>query len=226
MPRSAHSDPARRSRRGSTGRTLRGVLDSSSTPRSRTRRVTIAEAARILGVSGETVRRRIHAGQLEGIREVRPQGSAWSVVLPVGTPVVSTRGGHATPRVELDQEPKHSTRDVVASTTPLHVEATETTGLSGDVLPSRLLVGSIARLIAELAEVRVVSDRRADRVAELERENGRLTAELAALDTTHATLIAAQQPVEASGAPQPVTPTVGPLYGRLRALAVQGAWPR
>jgi len=52
-----------------------------------------------------------------------------------------------------------------------------------DVPGTAGLVDSIARLIAELAEVRVVSDRRADRVAELERENGRLSAELAAART-------------------------------------------
>ena len=45
-------------------------------------RVTVAEAAAILGVSVVTVRRMIRRGQLEGERVVRPQGSAYAVTLP------------------------------------------------------------------------------------------------------------------------------------------------
>jgi excisionase family DNA binding protein len=127
------------------------VIDSTdSTRRSRNRRVTIAEAARILGVSGETVRRRIHAGRIEAIREVRPQGSAWCVLLPVSPGVESTRGGHTAPRVESDQGPECST-----DTTPV-----ETTS----AVSTAALVESIARLIAELVEVRTISDRRADQL--------------------------------------------------------------
>jgi excisionase family DNA binding protein len=44
--------------------------------------VTVAEAATILGVSTATVRRMLKRGQLEGQRVIRPQGSAFVVMLP------------------------------------------------------------------------------------------------------------------------------------------------
>jgi excisionase family DNA binding protein len=46
-------------------------------------RVSVAEAAAILGVSVATVRRRIRAGELEAETVLRPQGSAFVVRLPV-----------------------------------------------------------------------------------------------------------------------------------------------
>ena len=46
-------------------------------------RITVAEAAAVLGVSVVTVRRMIRRGQLEGERVIRPQGSAYLVTLPV-----------------------------------------------------------------------------------------------------------------------------------------------
>jgi excisionase family DNA binding protein len=46
-------------------------------------RVTVAEAASILGVSVVTIRRMIRRGRLEAERVHRPQGSAYLVTLPV-----------------------------------------------------------------------------------------------------------------------------------------------
>lgn len=45
-------------------------------------RVTISEAAVRLGVSPDTVRRRIARGELAAVKEPRPQGFVWFVVLP------------------------------------------------------------------------------------------------------------------------------------------------
>jgi len=47
-----------------------------------TERVTIREAAERLGVSPDTIRRRISKGQLEAAQEPRPQGFVWMVELP------------------------------------------------------------------------------------------------------------------------------------------------
>lgn len=44
--------------------------------------VTVAEAAAILGVSTATVRRMVKRGQLEGRRVIRPQGTAFVIILP------------------------------------------------------------------------------------------------------------------------------------------------
>lgn len=48
------------------------------------RRVTIREAAEILGVSVDTVRRRLRGGMLEGERVETPQGYVWYVEIPDG----------------------------------------------------------------------------------------------------------------------------------------------
>jgi len=45
--------------------------------------VTVSEAAGILGVSTQTVRRMLRRGQREGERVHRPQGSAYVVTLPM-----------------------------------------------------------------------------------------------------------------------------------------------
>jgi hypothetical protein len=46
-------------------------------------RVTIQQAAARLGVSPDTIRRRMLSGKLKAIREPRPQGFRWLVELPV-----------------------------------------------------------------------------------------------------------------------------------------------
>jgi hypothetical protein len=74
-----------------------------------------------------------------------------------------------------------------------------------------LLVESVARLIAELAEARVNGERRADqlvglgeRVATLERENGRLTAELVG-ERLKSSLLASTSPHAVETASEPLT---------------------
>ena len=44
--------------------------------------MSVAEAARFLGVSEETVKRRIRRGELSGEQRPRPQGYAWMVDIP------------------------------------------------------------------------------------------------------------------------------------------------
>ena len=48
--------------------------------------VTIAEAARLLGLSEKTVRRRVVRGELPGIQEATPQGYTWFVDIPEQSP--------------------------------------------------------------------------------------------------------------------------------------------
>jgi len=49
-------------------------------------RVTIAEAAQRLGVSADTIQRRMRRGELVGVKEPTPQGFRWLVELPEDTP--------------------------------------------------------------------------------------------------------------------------------------------
>ena len=46
--------------------------------------LTIAEAAQKLGVSIDTIHRRLRRGQLSGHRQPTPQGFTWLVEIPVG----------------------------------------------------------------------------------------------------------------------------------------------
>jgi hypothetical protein len=48
--------------------------------------VTITEAARRLGISERTVRRRLHNGDLPGRQLAIPQGFVWTVEMPDDTP--------------------------------------------------------------------------------------------------------------------------------------------
>ena len=48
--------------------------------------VSIDEAARLLGVSQDTIRRRIRNGELKAHQVTRPQGYVWRVMLPNGEP--------------------------------------------------------------------------------------------------------------------------------------------
>ncbi|MDA1128985.1 MAG: helix-turn-helix domain-containing protein [Chloroflexi bacterium] len=48
--------------------------------------VTITEAARRLGISERTVRRRLHTGDLMGSQTATPQGFVWTIELPDDMP--------------------------------------------------------------------------------------------------------------------------------------------
>jgi excisionase family DNA binding protein len=48
--------------------------------------VTVAEAARLLGVPEKTVRRKVRTGELQGAQVDTSQGVRWMVEIPDGTP--------------------------------------------------------------------------------------------------------------------------------------------
>ncbi len=58
--------------------------------------VTIKEAAERLGVSPDTVRRRLKRGELTGEHETTPQGFVWRVAFPTGERASETPGEPAT----------------------------------------------------------------------------------------------------------------------------------
>lgn len=175
-----------------------------ATPRHTTRQVSVSEAARELGVSTETVRRRIKSGDLQAERSIRPQGAVWLVTLPDSTPRgVPPVTGHSTPQdaslVASDQE---KARHTSQATEPVALQATRdaTTLQAGHDATMTGLVASVARLIAELAEVRVISDRRADALVEQARTLGDLREQLATAQARITVLEGARPPVvEVSG---------------------------
>src|SRR4051812_25693082 len=65
----------------------RGALDCGSGSEGRMGDwLPMAEAAKRLGVSADTVKRRIQRGELQAQREARPQGYRWIVELPDDAP--------------------------------------------------------------------------------------------------------------------------------------------
>jgi predicted DNA-binding transcriptional regulator YafY len=56
--------------------------------------VTVAEAARLLGVPEKTVRRKIRTGELSGAQANTAQGVRWMVEIPDGTPDQEHREHH------------------------------------------------------------------------------------------------------------------------------------
>jgi hypothetical protein len=189
-----------------------------ATPPVTTRHVSVAEAARELGISPETVRRRIKAGEIEARRAIRPQGTVWEVSLPLitprGVPPVAPVAG---PGEASLSKPEHATPAEASHPSP------RLPGHTSDTAP---LVASIARLIVELAEVRTISDRRADQLVSQAQALGRMTAErdaarreleiLKALIGSHSSLAGQETP---DAPPALATDVPVPLPARLSYLA-------
>ena len=158
--------------------------------------VPVAEAARVLGISTATVKRRIAAGTLEAEQLARPQGIEYRVRLgPDVPPPLSDVPGPFSERSPLEPVP-----------------LTAALGVTSHELSS-----AITAAVAPLAARLIVQDATiAEQVAairELERENGRLAAEMAALRTARETshVSVPPEPVpDPFPVPNPPSPNVGP----------------
>jgi hypothetical protein len=161
------------------------TVGSQDTP---TAGYSLQEAATLLGIGVNTLRRRIAAGQVKAAQVERPQGYVW--------------------RVYLDD--RHSPNDPPSN--PPNQEAPRSLPHPPAAAPAaeamvsliQTTIGTIlGPLVAELAASRQANERSQDRVAELERENGRLAAELAAARVQNT-------PLDASGSTESPDPTLEP----------------
>jgi hypothetical protein len=73
--------------------------------------VSIDEAARLLGVSQDTIRRRIRNGELKAHQEARPQGFIWRVTLP--DEELGSEGQHHVGNTYVSSELLESLRDTI-----------------------------------------------------------------------------------------------------------------
>ncbi len=121
--------------------------------------VSVAEAARHLGVSVSTVRRMVEDGKLVGERE------------PMG-------GNRDRFRVRLDAPEMH--QDASPSESPVPQDAPEDASATHQDV-SAIVMAATAPLETVIAHQRVKIETQGERIAELERENGRLEAERDAL---------------------------------------------
>lgn len=132
-------------------------------PLERNTGVSVSEAARVLRVSPGTIRRRIAQGTLRAERMIRPQGTAWSVILPVETlaeyPTTIRGRSKGAPSSER------------TTTQMLYAPKNQDLMDAGPVEP-------ITRLIDELAEMRAVAERRSEELVRQAETIGRQAAEL------------------------------------------------
>jgi helix-turn-helix protein len=68
--------------------------------------VTISEAARLLGISEPTARRRVRSGELPGTQTPTPQGFVWMVDLPDDLPMDTEPSGEIAALQELNAQLK------------------------------------------------------------------------------------------------------------------------
>jgi excisionase family DNA binding protein len=161
-------------------------------------RVSVAEAAKILGVSPSTVRRLVKAGKLVGESVLRPQGSAYVVRLPrdASTVVDGLSGTSQPPRGE---ERSNASEQVF----------TDSVKSPGEQMmaawSAAVLTPILAPLVAEITASRQQLVSQAETIGELRAEN--------------AALRAAQTLSAAPQTPQTVEPTADARMARLRALA-------
>jgi transposase-like protein len=68
--------------------------------------VTISEAARLLGISEPTARRRVRSGELPSTQTPTPQGFVWMVELPDDLPLENAPSGEVAALRELNAQLK------------------------------------------------------------------------------------------------------------------------
>lgn len=175
--------------------TMHERIDASHAQRS----VSVVEAARLLGIAPSTVRRQIRMGHLEAIREIRPQGSAWRVLLPGGTSdCVSEhrpRAGAATADGASHESPQEETRVNSPATVGATARPTTREHAPLDVL-------ALTALVEALAAAQVLAEQRAETIAQQAERLGYVTAER---DTVRAELerLRAPAPSEQPPASEP-----------------------
>src|SRR5918992_4263743 len=82
------------------------MLMDRQTYRGGNMQVTISEAARLLGISEPTARRRVRSGELPGTQTPTPQGFVWMVELPDDLPLESAPSGEVAALRELNAQLK------------------------------------------------------------------------------------------------------------------------
>ena len=121
--------------------------DPLTRPTALTRAVSVAEAARLLGCSVATIRRRIQRGDLRATTQARPQGSAYRVLVPAAedasAPLTAPLMRRAVERLTERLTPEDGAEDASAPLTPPLAPATV------DLAP---LVALVERQQAQLVE--------------------------------------------------------------------------
>jgi hypothetical protein len=179
----------------------------------------LQEAAAMLGIGVNTLRRRIAAGQIRAEQVQRPQGHVWRVYID---------GRHPTGHPANEPPMQEATQEAPGSLPHPPTALAQAEALAS--LIQATLTPIIAPLVAEQAALRQTVERQADAIADLREDRGRLTAELeqaagtvVALSDELERMRAPASSPEASGEPTPAQPSNTAL-GRL-ALLWGRLWP-
>ncbi len=140
------------------------------------RRVSVLDAARIMGVSPTTVRRMIKAGSLQVERAIRPQGHTFLVLLPP------------------DIQPDATARQQVSAEARTEVPPSDAMA----ALIQATLAPIVAPLVAEQAALRQTVERQAERLESQAETIGRQGAELEAERAARQQLLTERDAVERS----------------------------
>jgi excisionase family DNA binding protein len=143
-------------------------------------RVSVLEAARILGISPTTVRRMVKAGTLQAERVLRPQGHTFVVLVP------------------SDSQPDATTRQQVSAEARTEVPPSE----QAAVFAASILTPVLAPLMSEIAAGRQANQQLVSQLLEQAEQIGTLRAENESLQAQNAALLA-------STAGQPSDPSPG-----------------
>ena len=158
--------------------------------------VSANEAAHRFGLSEKTVRRWIKSGRLKADKSGRAYRVMLSEVAALIGPDTAHEGGPSADTVRTaDMHSAPSTAD------------------------SRSAMSGIGELVALVDRLQAEAREHAAAAAMWQERAGTLADRLAAAESKLLALAAPQSPPEAPGMAQPVTPTMGPFYGRLRILA-------
>jgi hypothetical protein len=153
----------------------------------------LQDAAAVLGVSVNTLRKRIKAGQVRGERVQRPQGYVW--------------------QVHLDglQPPDQPADDPPIQEAPSRLQQPQLALMQAEAMAAytRSLLEPLVALVEQQETViRDQAETIGRQAAELEAARGQIQA-----------LTAPQPPVEVPGGPESVESPPGTLYSRLRSRA-------
>jgi excisionase family DNA binding protein len=124
-------------------------------------RISVPDAAKLLGISAATVRRRIRDGSLQAERVHRPQGITYVVL-------VSSNHSNQDDRSKSNHEEEITAR-------------LKQSGAPAEAMVSLIqttIATVLGPLVGQVDALRQTVERQADRIAELERENGRLSERL------------------------------------------------
>jgi excisionase family DNA binding protein len=171
--------------------------------------VSIAEAARALGISGHTIRRRIKRGELPAERVERAQGYEWRVLIASAPPAAP--GQVASNGADADHVNGQlaSASGQVPNSVSGHLRTRSPGGMD-----ARMLLDLATGLAAQLADERRLLAEERDRTVVLERERfelaGRLGYFQAELEQARATIKALEAPASAPSESASTAPAAAP----------------